>query len=401
MSKEIQRAQTPAIVEDLGTKMVFLVGPRQCGKTTLASQILADEGGAYFSWDVDAHRRALREGALPEDKRLWVFDELHKQRTWRNWLKGQFDLHRTRHRILVTGSARLDVYHRGGDSLQGRYFLHHLHPFTLAEAAGIARPLSSLDQLPARMVDPGPAAGAAVLRDLLRLGGFPEPFLSGSDRQAARWRRSYGATLVREDIRDLEALHDLDKIQLLYERLPACVGSTLSINALREDLEVAFETVRNWLLILDRTYATFRVAPLGAPRIRAVKKAQKLYLWDWARVESEGARFENLLAVHLLRLCDYAGDVLGESLELRYFRDVLGHEVDFVLLRRGKPWIAIEAKSGGGLAVGAGFNYLLERMRFPLALRVGLGTTGHVVSPSINGTPVHCMPAHQFLAALV
>ena len=97
---------------------------------------------------------------------------------------------------------------------------------------------------------------------------------------------------------------------LLYDRLPACVGSTLSINALREDLEVAFETVRNWLLILDRTYATFRVAPLGAPRIRAVKKTQKLYLWDWARVESEGARFENLLAVHLLRLCDYAGEVL-------------------------------------------------------------------------------------------
>ena len=401
MSKEIQRAETAAIVEDLAAKMVFLVGPRQCGKTTVADHILASEGGAYFNWDVDAHRRALREGALPEGKTLWVFDELHKQRTWRNWLKGQFDLHRKNHRILVTGSARLDVYHRGGDSLQGRYFLHHLHPFTMAEAAGTSRPLSSLDELPARIVGSGPAAGSSLLLDLLRLGGFPEPFLSGSDRPAGRWRRSYGTTLVREDIRSLETLHDLDKVQLLYERLPACVGSVLSINALREDLEVAFETARNWLLVLDRTYATFRVPPLGAPRIRAVKKTQKLYLWDWARVEAEGPRFENLLAVHLLRLCDYVGDVLGESLELRYFRDVLGHEVDFILLRRGKPWIAVEAKSGGSLAVGAGFKYLLERMRFALALRVGLGTKGHVVQPSINGTPVHCLPAAQFLGALV
>lgn len=132
-----------------------------------------------------------------------------------------------------------------------------------------------------------------------------------------------------------------------------------------------------------------------------MKKTQKLYLWDWARVEAEGPRFENLLAVHLLRLCDYAGDVLGENLELRYFRDVLGHEVDFILLRRGKPWIAIKAKSGGSVAVGSGFKYLLERMRFPLALRVGLATKDHVVQPSINGAPVHCLPAAQFLGALV
>ena len=401
MSKEVQRCQTAAIVEDLAQKMVFLVGPRQCGKTTLARHIIAREGGAYFSWDVDAHRRALRSGSLPEQERLWVFDELHKQRTWRNWLKGQFDLHHGRHRILVTGSARLEVYSRGGDSLQGRYFLHHLHPFTLSEVAGRARQLSSLEDLVHRLEEPARRAENSLLTDLLRLGGFPEPFLSASDRHAARWRRNYSATLIREDIRSLENLHDLDKVQLLYERLPSCVGSVLSINSLREDLEVAFETVRNWLLVLDRTYAVFRIAPMGAPRIRAVRKSQKLYLWDWTRVESEGPRLENLMAVHLLRLCDYIADVLGEDLELRYFRDVLGHEVDFVLLRRGKPWIAIEVKSGSSTEPKAGFRYLLERNRFSLALRLALQATDHIVHPSINGTPVHSMPVAQFLAALV
>jgi uncharacterized protein len=401
MSKDVQRSQTPAIEDDLARKMVFLVGPRQCGKTTLARQIMAKEGGAYFNWDVDEHRRTLRAGMLPERDRLWVFDELHKQRTWRNWLKGQYDLHQARHRILVTGSARLDVYHRGGDSLQGRYFLHHLHPFTLAELAGHPRLLDSLDELPRRIVDSSGKVEQALLLDLVRLGGFPEPFLSSSDRQAARWRRSYGATLIREDVRSLETLHDLDKVQLLYDQLPATVGSVLSINSLREDLEVAFETARNWLLILDRTYATVRIPPLGAPRIRAVKKSQKLYLWDWGRVDAEGPRFENLLAIHLLRLCDYVGDVFGEDLQLRYFRDVLGHEVDFVLLRKGKPWIAIEAKNGASADPGAGFRYLLERMRFSLALRVSLGDRNHIVHPDIHGTPVHAMSAAQFLAALV
>ena len=381
--------------------MVFLVGPRQCGKTTLARQIMGKTGGAYFNWDVEEHRRVLRQGALPEKASLWVFDELHKLRNWRNWLKGQFDMHRSRHQILVTGSACLDVFHRGGDSLQGRYFLHHLHPFTLAELLGRKELPDSSTDVEGRILEPAPSATAALLEDLSRLGGFPEPFLSGSDRQAARWRRGYGSALIREDIRSLESLQDLEKVERLYDRLPDCVGSVLSINSLREDLEVAFETVRNWLMVLERTYALFRLPPLGAPRIRAVKKSQKPYLWDWARVESPGARFENLLAVHLLRLCDYLGDVCGESVELRYFRDVLGHEVDFILLRKGKPWMAIEAKSGGGKDLGLGFRYLLERMHFPIALRVALGTKNHVRCPDINGTPVYILPANQFLAGLV
>ncbi len=378
--------------------MVLLVGPRQCGKTTVGHALLAQTRGTYYNWDVDRHRVALRSSDLDPDALLWVFDEIHKYRSWRNWLKGQFDLHGKQKQILVTGSARLDVYHRGGDSLQGRFFLHRLHPLTFSEITGDLHALNDLSHIPDATLAP-PRGAQDGLASLLRLGGFPEPFQSASDRLAARWRRSYGTTLVRQDIRDLESVRDLDKIELLFNRLSQCVGSILSINSLREDLEVAFQTANNWIGILERTYAVFRISPFGAPKIKAVKKEQKLYFWDWSRIEDPAARFENLVAVHLLRLCHFAEDVLGESLELRYFRNVVGHEVDFVLLRDQKPWLAIEVKSSDQ-PLDIGLKYLLERVRIPHAIQVAANGTRDITLPAINGATVRLMPAVRLLGQL-
>lgn len=397
MSEKLQRTQAGPISEDLQSKMVLLVGPRQCGKTTLAKSLM--DGGAYYSWDVEEHRRLLKEGRMDAQAKLWILDEIHKWRQWRNWLKGQFDLHHEKHSILVTGSARLDVYHRGGDSLQGRFFLHRLHPLTYAEAAGLRPRWENPRQILDMMSEPAAGGNLPIMEGLLSLGGFPEPFLSGSEKHARRWRRAYGTTLIREDIRTLETLRDLDRLELLFDRLPACVGSPLSLNSIREDLEVAFETVRNWISILERVYAVFRVPPFGTSRIRAVKKEQKLYFWDWSRIEEEGARLENLVAVHLLRFCHYLEDVLGEDVELRYFRDMVGHEVDFVLLLRKKPWIAVEVKQGDR-PLNPGLKYLLERTRFSFACQVSATGEREQVLPPIGGCPVHVIPLTRFLACL-
>lgn len=398
MSETLRRRATSRIEQDLERKMVLVAGPRQCGKTTLARQILARRSGAYFSWDVSADRAALRAGRLDAGAKLWVFDELHKFRQWRNWLKGVWDEHRDRHQILVTGSARLDVYSRGGDSLQGRYFKHRLHPLTLSEAEGLPGP-TSLDEVAERLFSSGTRSHAPALDALLAFGGFPEPFFEAEETFARRWRLSYGELLIREDVRTLETIRDLERLELLYERLPACVGSVLSINSLREDLEVAFETARRWIGILENVYACFRIPPFGAPRLKAVKKEQKLYCWDWARVDDRAARFENLVAVHLLRFVDWARDVLGEKLELRYFRDTVGHEVDFILQRGRSPWLAVECKSSPR-PIDPGLKYFLERVKTPRALQIAATGAEHVRAPSIGGAEVHSMPAARFLAAL-
>ncbi|MCK6534239.1 MAG: AAA family ATPase [Polyangiaceae bacterium] len=360
----IERRIAVPLGVDLSKKMVLLSGPRQCGKTTVVRAVTAERSGRYFNWDEPADRHQIQKLELDFEAPLWAFDELHKFRRWRNFLKGLYDSHHRGHQILVTGSARLELYGHGGDSLQGRYFGHHLHPITASELA--RRKLVPLDELPGVPREPVPRD---VLDSLLTLGGFPEPLLGASEKEAARWRLAYATRLVREDVRDLERIRELERIELLYDRLGAIAGGVLSINSLREDLEVAFETVRSWIGVLERLDAVFRIAPYGPPRIKSVKKEQKLYFWDWCRAESPGARFENLIALHLLRLVHWAADVEGERLELRYFRTRMGHEVDFILLRRGKPWIAIEAKLAEQ-PLDTGLRYLLERVPVPFAFQV-------------------------------
>lgn len=393
----LPRRAEARVEEDLASKMVFVTGPRQCGKTTMAERLLGQLGGAYFSWDVAKHRKALRDSHFPEEAPLWVFDEVHKLRTWRNWLKGVYDLHGKRHSILVTGSARLETYRSGGDSLQGRYFLHRLHPFTFSELCGVPL-LEQIDEIGA-LPRTAPSGSADELQALFRLGGFPEPLLSGSSVRAARWRLLYGERLIREDIRDLEAFRNIDRIELLHDRLPDVVGSLLSINALREDLEVAFETVRSWISALERLYAVFCVSPYGTPRIKAVKKAQKLYLWDWARLDDEGARAENLVIFHLRRMVHWLADVHGEKAELRFFRDSVGHEVDALVLRNRKPWMAVEIKLDDQ-PVDRGLRYLVERLAIPFAFQVSLRGTADRFVPDIGTSGVRLVPAVRFLANL-
>ena len=251
--------------QDLGRKMVFVAGPRQVGKTTLAKSLPGASAG-YLNWDVAEHRDRILRGELPPAK-LWVFDEIHKYRRWRGFLKGLYDARSAGQRILVTGSARLDLYRHGGDSLQGRYHLLRLHPLSFAELQ---------------------MKSAADLRTLLTLGGFPEPFLGGSEVEARRWSREYRTRLVREDVVDLERVQDLATLETLALRLPELVGSPLSVNALREDLQISHKTAARWIAVLERLYSLFRLPPFGNPRIRAVKKEQKHYQFDWSLVPVDG-----------------------------------------------------------------------------------------------------------------
>lgn len=347
-----------AVEADLARKMVFLGGPRQVGKTTLAKGLPGGTAG-YLSWDDPTDRARILARELP-DSDLWVLDEIHKHRGWRGLVKGLFDKRVKHQRILVTGSARLDLYRHGGDSLQGRYHFLRLHPFSVAELG-----LQTQDELDA----------------LMRLGPFPEPYSSGSERHARRWSRDYRSRLVREDVRDLENISDLGKLELLVTRLPELVGSPLSVNGLREDLQMAHKTVEAWLGILERLYAVYRIPPFGTPKLRAVRKAQKHYHVDWSLVPSEPARFENLVAGHLLKWVEREQDVEGRDLELRYFRDIDGREVDFVVVEGKTPVLFVECKVDDA-PLDSGLRYLVERFPEVPAWQLSLHGTKEARTPS-------------------
>lgn len=363
------------VERDLTRKMVFVAGPRQVGKTTLARMLPGADRG-YLNWDVAEHRERILRRELPSS-RLWVFDEIHKYRNWRNYLKGVYDRHGAPPRgprILVTGSARLEVYRFGGDSLQGRYHLLRLHPLSAAE----------LD-----LKTPG------QLRDLLTLGGFPEPYFGGSQVESRRWSRDHRTLLIRDEVASLERIQDLGTLELLMLRLPELVASPLSINAVREDLQISHKTAAAWLQVFERLYAIFRLPPFGAPAVRAVKKEQKHYHVDWSVVPAEAARFENLVACHLLKWVHHEQDTRGRDVELRYFRDTDGREVDFVIIDRQRPVLCVECK-WADTPVDKSLRYF--KVRFPDCDAWQLSATG--TKDYVNPDGIRVTPALTLLRTL-
>ncbi len=349
------------VTTDLRDKMILINGPRQVGKTTCALQFLDEpneKSPAYLNWDNVNSRKAILSGEIPPNERLIVFDEIHKYSRWRNLIKGLFDTHKSTVSFIVTGSARLDVYRRGGDSLQGRYFHYRLHPLSLSEIS--SNPVAS------------------DLDDLLHYGGFPEPFLKCSDDFRRRWSRQRVSRVLYDDVRDLENIKDISLLELLVDDLPRRIGAPLSIRNLRETLDVAHDTADRWITILERMYHCFRIAPFGAPQIRAVKKERKLYLIDWADIESPGARFENMVACQLLKYCHFIEDTKGHVMELRFLRDTDKREIDFVVIRDRKPQFAVECKTGEK-NISPSIRYFLERTAIPLCYQVHLGKKDFLV----------------------
>ena len=329
---------------DLDRKMVFLGGPRQVGKTTLARRLLERAGGgAYFNWDNRDHRKRILAGEWPPETPLVVLDELHKQPGWKSRLKGLWDTRPDGQKMMVTGSSRLDVFRRGGDSLMGRYHYWRLHPFSAAELEGF--PATSVaDIFPKAPPPPDFSRSSSAVPDLFRLGGFPEPFLAGSERTLNRWRTERLERLFREDIREVERARELGRVELLAALLPARVGSPLSMNSLVEDVEASNKTIKAWVDLLARNYYAFSVPPWHKRVERALKKDAKIYLWDWSEVREEGPRFENMVASHLLKWCHFWRDCHGVNAELRYVRDTAKREVDFLLVWDNTPWMLVECK---------------------------------------------------------
>jgi hypothetical protein len=351
------------ITDDLKRKMVFLAGPRQVGKTTLSKSLGLKMD--YLNWDIPADRERILTQEFKVAP-LWIFDEIHKYKSWRNYLKGIFDGVGAAQKILVTGSAKLDLLRKGGDSLQGRYHFLRLHPL-------------SIDELGSR--------SQKDFKQLFELGGFPEPFFSGSKTHANRWTRDYRQTLVRQEIASNEQIQDLGNLELMMHRLPELIGAPLSINGLREDLQLAHKTVSKWLDALERLYGLFRIPPYGPPRIKAVKKEQKMYLYDWNAIQDPGIRFENMVACHLLKWVHYRQDAFGEEYDLRYCKDVLNREIDFVILKNQKPVQLMECKLRD-VEVGDSFRYLSERYPGVPACQIYFeGKKDYVNASGIRVTP--------------
>jgi predicted AAA+ superfamily ATPase len=347
-SIELPRLYEGIMRDHLATErqMIFLSGPRQVGKTTLGKLL----GSVYLNWDNATHRRVILKGpeavadaagltALQADLPVVVFDEIHKHPKWKNFLKGFFDTYEDRVRVIVTGSARMDVFRRGGDSLMGRYFLYRMHPLSVAECLSTEPPGKRI------LREPRPISEDNWLA-LCKHGGFPEPFRRRSSTFSSRWRRLRQDLLLREDTRDVARIEDIGVLETFGHILADQSGQQLVLSQLAGEVGVSVDTVRRWLDLLERLYFGFRVRPWFRNVRRSLRKEPKWFLRDWSGITDAGARAETMIACHLLKAVEGWTDLgLGEF-ELRYLRDKEKREVDFAVIRNGKPWFLVEVKSG-------------------------------------------------------
>jgi predicted AAA+ superfamily ATPase len=365
-----------SISNDLNEKIVILSGPRQVGKTTLSKQLRLSY--VYLNYDSRPDRKTIKNEEWPRDVELIIFDELHKLKKWKSWIKGIFDKEGVSPQLLITGSARLDTVKKGGDSLAGRFFSYRLHPLSVKEIHDLLK-----------------EDAQTALSKLLSLGGFPEPYLKNSETWAKRWRRTHMDTILREDLIDLEKVRDIKAIEILLDLLRVRVGATTSYASLANDLQVSIHTIKHWLQILEDLFVIFPVRPYAKNIARSILKESKYYFYDTGAIEGDlGAKLENTVALALLKEIHFLEDITGSNVALHYLRDKEKHEVDFLVVIDNQPALLIEAKLSDDTFAKSLFRF---QAMLPSAVAVQLVMNLRQRKEK-DGIKMH--PAAEFLANL-
>lgn len=379
-------------------QMLFFSGPRQVGKTTSSLNAVSPE--RYLNWDNEEHRALILAGPLTVARHLGilelqtplplvVFDEIHKYRHWKRFLKGFFDTYEKQVRIIVTGSARLDVYKRGGDSMMGRYFLYRIHPLSVRELATPALPKKLLS----------PPISCEDFEILLQHGGFPEPFIQRNERFSHQWQRLRMDLLFREDLRDLTRIQDIGQIELLAHLLTRQTGQLVDYTSLSNQVKVSSPTIQRWIKALSNLYYCFTVQPWSRNISKSLLKQPKVYLWDWTMAHTPGARNENFIASHLLKATQFWTDAGFGDFGLYYLRDTLKREVDFLVTQNDKPWFLVEAKTSEQ-GISPSLYYFQEQTKAPFAFQVAIDKPFVNRDCFIEGKPL-LIPARTFLSQLI
>ena len=330
-------------------QMAFLIGPRQVGKTTIAKHIQSQfKESIYLNFDSLEDRKLIMSGqsfiekilpttVLRSEKPLVIFDEIHKHPDWKNYVKGFFDLYKNFFSIIVTGSARLDVYQSGGDSLMGRYFQYHIYPLTVTELTNTEVPIK---EFRAPKVTSG-----EDFSNLYKYGGFPDLYLNHSDQFSNLWQETRFKQLFRDDIRSLTNLQEIYSLEMLAILIKEQAGQLLNYSSLAKKVGVTSQTISRWIKILDRFYYCFTLRPWHKNVSRSLVKEPKVYLWDWSVIQDEGAKIENFLALHLLKFVDFFNEQGLGHYALFYLRNLEKQEVDFLITKDHQPYLMIESKA--------------------------------------------------------
>ncbi len=385
-------------------QMIFLAGPRQVGKTTCSKSFEKEYSPFYYlNWEVAEHRKLIIAGPIDvgnflnlqtvnTKKTLVVFDEIHKFGKWKRFLKGFFDLYEKKCHVIVTGSAKLDVYQRGGDSMMGRYFPYRVHPLSVGEL--LRTQIRETELVPPKRLDP------QELDRLLHFGGFPEPYIRMDQHFSNNWHRLRKQQLIEDDIRQLSQIQDFSELEILLDLIADESGQLLNASSFAKQINMASNTITRWVKTLESFYFCYLVKPWSTNVRRTLRKTPKVYLWDWSMVKDRGQRVENFIASHLLKAVHFWTDLGFGSYDLHYIRDTNKNEVDFLVTKERKPWFLVEAKASTNKRISKQLYKFQEELEVPFAFQVVYDMPYVDVDCFTQTKPV-IVPASTLLSQLV
>ena len=384
-------------------QMAFLAGPRQVGKTTIAAHAKTlSPHNKFFSWDKLQDREqivsdvsiveSLPLDAMLKTKPIIVFDEIHKYSHWKTFLKGLIDEYKTKLHIIVTGSSKLDIYRKGGDSLMGRYFLYRIHPLSVAELIRT--------NIPAKPISMPKKIGQNLFESLLEFGGFPEPFIKQTKQFYNRWQNLRRQQMIKEDIRDLSQIHEIGQLELLSFTLQHQAGQLLNYSNLAKKIRVSDQTIRRWIEVLSAYYHCFTVKPWSHNIARSLIKDPKIYLWDWSIINNIGSKIENFVAAHLLKAVHFWNDIGMDRYGLHFLRDKDKREVDFLVTKDDQPWFLVEVKLSAKESISKSLYYYKQQTKAKHAFQVVFDLP-YVDKDCFSFTEPVIVPAKTFLSQLV
>lgn len=387
----MQRVYSTLITHHLAhySQMVFLSGPRHVGKTTLAT---LQSPSVYLSWDtLQGHKQFMAEIPTPVPPMI-TFDELDKLKNWKNSLKGFFDCHKEETKILVAGSTALNRYIPGNDSLMGRYFLYRIHPLSVAELLRT--------EFPTAPIAPPQRVETDTLEALLRFGGFPESFIKQDALFYQRWQNLRTEQMLKEDIRALSQVIDLDQLALLTLHLQNQTGQLVNYHNLGNKIQVSDQTIRRWITLLESCFYCFTIKPWGKNISNALTKMPKIYLYDWSVIQDPGALLENFVASHLYKAVQFWTDMGFGKYDLYFIRDKAQNEVDFLVTHNNEPWFLVEVKASYKSGISKALFHFKEKLKVPHAFQVAADLP-YVEKDCFTLTEPMIVPLTTFLSQLV